>query len=120
MRDPRMLTLVGRDLVPVDGGVVVRRDLDTVVDDAVSVFASEAPASALATMRAPTRLVYAPWSIGAGSDPMYPSAHVDRLVASTPALVSATLVDDVDHAAIIMTDHGASSCVAALRANLGA
>lgn len=117
--DPRMRTLVAHDLAVVDGGLAVRRDLETVVDDAVSVFASEAPAGALAAVRAPIRLVHAPWSIGAGSAPMYASAHVARVVATTPSLVSAELVDGVDHAAIIMTDSGASACVAALRANLG-
>jgi pimeloyl-ACP methyl ester carboxylesterase len=117
--DPRMRTLVAHDLAVVDGGLAVHRDLETVVDDAVSVFASEAPAGALAAVRAPIRLVHAPWSIGAGSAPMYASAHVARMVATTPSLVSAELVDGVDHAAIIMTDSGASACVAALRANLG-
>ncbi|SKB05984.1 alpha/beta fold hydrolase [Aeromicrobium choanae] len=116
--DPRMRTLVGHDLAEVDGGLSVHRDLETVVDDAVSVFTSEAPAAALAAVRAPMRLVYAPWSIGVDSAPMYASAHVERLVATTPSLVSAALVDGVDHAAIIMTDHGAAACAAALRANL--
>ncbi len=118
--DPRMRALVAHDLAVVDGGLSVHRDLDTVVADAVSVFASDAPSVALAAVQAPTRLVHAPWSIGADSAPMYASAHVDRLLATTPALVSAELVDRVDHAAIIMTDHGASACVRALRANLGA
>jgi pimeloyl-ACP methyl ester carboxylesterase len=117
--DPRMLTLVGHDLAGVDGGLAVHRDLETVVDDAVSVFASRTPAEALSAVRAPIRLVHAPWSIGAGSAPMYAPAHVARVIATTPSLVSAELVDGVDHAAIIMTDHGASACVAALRANLG-
>ncbi|SCX54347.1 Pimeloyl-ACP methyl ester carboxylesterase [Klenkia marina] len=116
--DPRMRTLVAHDLVPVDGGVAVRRDLDTVVADAVSVFCSPAPAEALAAVRAPIRLVHAPWSTGAGSPPMYPAAHVAQLVGATPSIVSAELVDDVDHAAIVMTDHGAAACAAALRANL--
>lgn len=117
--DPRMLALVAHDLAQVDGGLAVHRDVDTVVDDAVSVFASSAPAQALAAVRAPVRLVHAPWSNGAGSPPMYAAAHVARLVAATPSLVSAELVEDVDHAAIIMTDHGAAACAAALRGNLG-
>lgn len=116
--DPRMRTLVGHDLTVVDGGLSVHRDLETVVDDAVSVLASEAPAAAFAAVRAPMRLVYAPWSIGADSAPMYATAHVESLVATTPSFVSAALVDGVDHAAIIMTDHGASACAAALGANL--
>lgn len=118
--DPRMQTLVEHDLAAVGGGLSVHRDLETVVDDAVSVLASDAPVAALAGVRAPMRLVYAPWSIGADSAPMYAPAHVERLVAITPTLVSAALVDAVDHAAIIMTDQGASACVAALRANLRA
>lgn len=117
--DPRMLALVAHDLAQVDGGLAVHRDVDTVVDDAVSVFASSAPAQALAAVRAPVRLVHAPWSNGPGSPPMYAAAHVARLVAATPSLVSAELVEDVDHAAIIMTDHGAAACAAALRGNLG-
>jgi pimeloyl-ACP methyl ester carboxylesterase len=117
--DPRMLALVAHDLEAVDGGVAVRRDLESVVADAVSVFCSAAPAGALAAVRAPIRLVHAPWSSGAGSAPMYAPAHVARLGATTPSLVSAELVDDVDHAAIVMTDHGAAACAAALRANLG-
>lgn len=118
--DPRLRTLLAHDLAVVDGGVAVHRDLDTVVDDAVSVFASQAPAQALAAVRAPVRLVHAPWSIGPGSAPMYAAGHVAHVVAATPSLVSAELVDGVDHAAIVMTDHGASACAAALRANLGA
>jgi len=118
--DPHLRTLLGHDLAVVDGGVSVRRDLETVVDDAVSVLASDSPAAAFRAVRAPTRLVHAPWSIGAGSAPMYATSYVERLVATTPALVSAALVDGVDHAAIVMTDHGASACAAALRANLGA
>ncbi|WP_200938800.1 alpha/beta fold hydrolase [Modestobacter sp. Leaf380] len=117
--DPRMLALVAHDLAQVDGGLAVHRDVDTVVDDAVSVFASGAPAQALAAVRAPVRLVHAPWSNGAGSPPMYAAAHVARLVAATPSLASAELVHGVDHAAIVMTDHGAAACAAALRANLG-
>ncbi len=117
--DPRMLALVEHDLAPVDGGVAVHRDLDTVVDDAVSVFASVAPAEALAAVRAPVRLVHAPWSAGAGSAPMYAAAHVARVVAATPSIVSAELVDAVDHAAIVMTDRGAAACAGALRASLG-
>lgn len=116
--DPRLATLVGHDLVAVDGGLSVRRDLETVVDDAVSVFATDVPAKTLGAVQAPTRLVHAEWSVGADSPPMYAAAQVERLLATTHALESATLVEAVDHAAIIMTDRGAETCAEALRANL--
>lgn len=118
--DPRMVTMAEHDLATVDGGMSVRRDLDTVVDDALSVFTGGGPARALAAVRAPMRLVHAQWSIGADSAPMYDPVHVERLVSATPALVSAALVEGVDHAGIIMTDGGAAACADALRAGLAA
>ncbi|MYW63171.1 alpha/beta fold hydrolase [Streptomyces sp. SID8379] len=113
--DPRFVAMLAHDLRDGAAGGPVRRDLDTVVDDAVSVLASSRPAAALAEVTVPIRLLHAQWAAGEGSAPMYPADHVADLARRTSHLVHTELVDRVDHAAIIMTDHGAGHCAAVLR-----
>lgn len=101
--DPRMVELVAHD----------RRDLDTVVADALDIFCSTEPAAVLARVRAPVRLAHAEWSVGEDSAPMYPPAHV-----AAYGLAEVELVERVDHAAIVMTDRGAARCAAVLERSL--
>lgn len=112
--DPRFLDMLAHDLRGGPARGPVRRDLDTVVEDAVSVLASERPAAALALVRSPMWLLHAEWAVGEGSAPMYPPGHVAALAERTPRLVHTELVEGVDHAAIIMTDRGAARCAAVL------
>jgi pimeloyl-ACP methyl ester carboxylesterase len=114
--DPRFLQLCARDLTRGADGGRLRRDLDTVVADAVSVLASPRPAEAFAEVRVPTRLLHAEWATGEGTAPMYPSEHVARY----PQLARADHVPGVDHAGVVMTDRGAAAGAALLRASLDA
>ncbi|MGW0704440.1 alpha/beta fold hydrolase [Streptomyces sp. NPDC002643] len=112
--DPRFVAMLTHELRDGEAGGPVRRDLDTVVEDALSVFTSEQPATALSQVTAPMRLLHAEWSAGEGSAPMYPPEHVAAVAQRTPHLVHTELVEGTDHAAIIMTDRGAERCAAAL------
>ena len=116
--DPRVSEMLAHDLAHGTDGGPVRRDLDTVLADLLEVSCTSRPAQVWTKVTTPMRLVHAEWSIGAGTSPMYPADHVASLLAATPPLVSAELVEGVDHAAIIMTPHGAARCAAALSANL--
>lgn len=113
--DPRFLEMCARDLTRGADGGPVRRDVDTVAADAVSVLASPRPAEALAEVRVPTRLLHAQWATGEGTSPMYPAEHV----AGFPALSSADHLAGLDHAGVVMTDRGAAAGAALLRASLG-
>ncbi|MEV0248616.1 alpha/beta hydrolase [Nocardia sp. NPDC050712] len=113
--DTRLARMLDHELEPVPDGWRVRRDPDSVVEDALSVLACDTPAEVFARLRVPARLVYAQWSVGADSAPMYPVEHVESMRAG---LLGAELVEGVDHAAIIMTDRGAHATAAALRAHL--
>jgi pimeloyl-ACP methyl ester carboxylesterase len=112
--DPRFLQMCVRDLTRGADGGRVRRDLETVVADAVSVLASARPAEAFAEVQAPTRLLYAQWARGEGTDPMYPAEHV----ATFSQLVRADHLALADHAGVVMTDSGAAAGAALLRASL--
>jgi pimeloyl-ACP methyl ester carboxylesterase len=98
--DPRMVELVAHD----------RRDLDTVVEDALDIFCSSEPADVLARVSAPVRLLHAAWSVGEGTAPMYPADHV-----AAYDLAHAELLPGADHAASIMTDAAAGRVAAVLR-----
>lgn len=114
--DPRFLQMCARDLTRGTDGGPVRRDVDTVVADAVSVLASPRPGEAFAEVGVPVRLLHAEWATGEGTAPMYPAEHV----AAFPALASVEHVAGVDHAGVVMTDRGAEAGAALLRASLDA
>ncbi|KAA8887055.1 alpha/beta hydrolase [Nocardia colli] len=117
--DPRFVAMLAHELRDGTAGGSVLRDVDTEVEDAVSVLASERPITALAQVKAPTRLLHAQWSTGEGSAPMYPPDHVAALSKRTPSLIHTELVQRVDHAALIMTDRGAERCAGVLAKALG-
>lgn len=112
--DPRFVEMLTHELRGGDAGGPIRRDLDTIVEDALSVFSSQQPATALSQVTAPMRLLHAEWAVGEGTAPMYAPEHVAAVAQRTPQLVHTELVEGTDHAAIIMTDHGAERCAAAL------
>ncbi len=117
--DPRFVAMLAHDLRDGAAGGPVRRDLDTVIDDAVSVLGTDEAAGTLAQVTVPTRLLYAQWATGADSAPMYPPEHVAAVAERTPHLVHTELVERVDHAAIIMTDRGAERCASVLAKAVG-
>lgn len=112
--DPRFVEMCARDLTRGADGGPVRRDVNTVAADAVSVLASSRPAEAFAEVRVPTRLLHAEWATGEGTAPMYPSEHV----AGFSTLASVEHVAGTDHAGVVMTDRGAAAGAALLRASL--
>lgn len=116
--DPHLADFLGHHLEHDAAGGRTRLDLDSVVDDGVDVFCTDSAAGHFAAVQAPVRLVWAPWGVGPGSAPMYAADHVQRCTQDHPALRSAELVPDVDHAAIVMTSRGAQACARALEANL--
>lgn len=116
--DPLIDRMVAHDLTDGPDGGTVRLDLDALSADAADVFVSDSAESAFARLTVPTRLAYAEWSVGSGTAPMYTPEYVEDLVARSPALRSAELVERVDHAAIIMSRHGAQASAHVLRASL--
>jgi pimeloyl-ACP methyl ester carboxylesterase len=116
--DPLIDEYVAHDLTQGPGGGQVRLALDAVGDDALDVFVNDSAAVALAGLTVPTRLIYAQWGAGPDSPPMYDTAYVDQVVATTPALQSAELMTGVDHAAIIMSSRGAEASAQVLRRSL--
>lgn len=112
--DPRFLEMCARDLTRGADGGPVRRDVNTVAADAVSVLASSRPAEAFAEVGVPVRLLHAEWATGEGTAPMYPTEHV----VGFPTLASVEHVAGTDHAGVVMTDRGAAAGAALLRASL--
>ena len=109
--DPLLLDYLGHDLA----GGRVRLDPEALVADAVDALLGPSRWRELTT---PARLVYAEWSVGAGSPPAYPPERVAGFAAQLPALQATELVPGVDHAASIMTRRGAAVVAAHLRAVL--
>jgi pimeloyl-ACP methyl ester carboxylesterase len=106
--DPLLSDYLRHDL----RGGRVRLDTDVLVADAVDTLLGASPWRALAR---PTRLLYAEWSVGAGSAPAYTPERVAGFAAELPALRSTEFVPGVDHAASIMTHHGAAAVARVLR-----
>lgn len=111
-QDPLFLDFLAHDL---DDGRV-RLDPGILVDDAVDTLLGP---SSWTELDRPTRFLYAEWSVGEGSPPAYPREKVAAFAARLPALEHTELIPGVDHAASIMTRHGASAVAAELRAALG-
>ena len=106
--DPLLHDYLGHDLR--DGRV--RLDPEALVADAVDTLLGPSPWQQLTR---PARLLYAEWSVGAGSTPAYTSERVAGFAAELPTLRSTELVPGVDHAASIMTRRGAAAVARALR-----
>ncbi|CCQ14057.1 Alpha/beta hydrolase fold protein [Rhodococcus sp. AW25M09] len=87
---------------------VVRLDGNTVVSDAEDVFFG---ISNFADVRAPISLLYAQWSVGADSAPMYTAEYLSQYTFEP-----STRLDGHDHAAMIMTGSGAAATAKVLRA----
>lgn len=116
--DPHLVDYVAHHLERGATGGRNRLDVRTVVDDGLEIFCADTPGQHLAAVTAPVRLLWAPWSIGRDSAPMYPPEYVQALVARLSPVRSAELVPGVDHAAIVMTAAGAAACARVLEASL--
>lgn len=116
--DPLLADFAAHHLEHGDAGGRSRLDLRTVVDDGLEIFCSETPARHFDAITAPVRVLWAPWSVGRDSSPMYPVEHVRLCAERQPAVRSTELVTGVDHAATVMTRAGAQACARVLEANL--
>lgn len=106
--DPLLRAYLAHDLR--DGRVLLSGD--ALLSDAADIYFGDAPWERLDV---PARLVYAEWSGGADTPPAYPPDAIERY---RPKLVSATLIEGVDHAASIMTPTGARATADAIHAAL--
>ena len=116
--DPHLTTCLAHDLERGRDGGRVRLDGRTLVNDAADVFLTDTAADALRRLSVPTQLLYAEWSVGAGSTPAYTDDEVAAVVAASDGLVTAELLPGHDHAGVVMTGSGAAASVRALRRSL--
>jgi pimeloyl-ACP methyl ester carboxylesterase len=103
-KDPLLRAYLAHDLR--DGRVLLSGD--ALLSDAADIYFGDEPWQRLDV---PVRLVYAEWSGGAGTTPAYPPDAIERY---RPTVVSATLIEGVDHAGSIMTPTGARATAKAL------
>lgn len=104
--DPLLLQYLAHDL---DAGGLIRLDGDALLADAEDVYFG---ADDWRDVQAPMHLLHAQWGLGADSIPAYEPADIAAIGAAGTAT---TLVPGVDHAASIMTRHGAGHVAAVLR-----
>ncbi|HWA65615.1 MAG TPA: alpha/beta hydrolase [Mycobacteriales bacterium] len=106
------------DLVGQAPELEVRLAPDAVRQDAADVFFGCPVEEWMAGLTMPVTLLYAEWSIGAGSDPAYPEDVVDGWRARLPQL-QARLVPGVDHAGSAMSATGAKEIAVELQRAVG-
>lgn len=104
--DPLLMEYLAHDL---DAHGLIRLHGDALLADAEDVYFGPNDWRALDR---PMHLLHAEWSLGVDSVPAYEPADVSVIQA---AGIPTTLVPGVDHAASIMTRHGASQVAAVLR-----
>jgi hypothetical protein len=81
---------------------MVRLDGTAMADDSADVFLSEDAGKAAGSIRAPTTMLYAEWSVGRDSPPAYTAEYLDGWAGRIPGF-EATLLPGTDHAAAVMT-----------------
>ncbi|MFY9934805.1 MAG: alpha/beta hydrolase [Streptosporangiaceae bacterium] len=107
--DPLLLDYLAHDLVDRQ----VRLSSEALVADAADIFFGP---SAWQQLRAPTRLLTAEWSTGAGSSPAYAMEAVQGFRDALPGvLVAVRPLAGVDHAASIMSPPGAKATAGLIR-----
>lgn len=104
--DPLLTEYLRYDLVGQAPELEVRLSPEAVREDAADVFFSAPVEDWMASLTMPVTLLYAEWSIGAGSTPAYPEAVIEGWRARVPQL-KARLVPGVDHAGSAMSVAGA-------------
>jgi pimeloyl-ACP methyl ester carboxylesterase len=104
--DPLLTEYLRYDLVGQAPALEVRLAGAAVREDAADVFVHQPVEEWMAALRLPVTLLYAEWSIGAGSTPAYPEDVVDSWRVRVPQL-KARLVPGVDHAGSAMSAAGA-------------
>ncbi|MGR7023189.1 alpha/beta fold hydrolase [Geodermatophilus sp. URMC 62] len=118
--DPHLATCLAHDLERGRDGGRVRLDGRALVDDAADVFLTDAAADALRRLAVPAQLLYAEWSVGAGSTPAYTDDEVAAVVAASEGPLRAELLPGHDHAGVVMSPSGAAASARALRRSLAA
>jgi pimeloyl-ACP methyl ester carboxylesterase len=100
--DPKLLDYLRHDLA----GHRVRLSADALISDATDIFFGP---SKWQRLSARTRLLAAQWGQGRDSAPAYPRRAVRALSRKLGDILTVREVDGVDHAASIMTPHGAAA-----------
>lgn len=89
-------------------GTRAKLDPQAILEDSADLFFGDAVLTSLEALRAPVRFLYAEWSVGKDSPPMYSHETVEEWAARLPSF-HATFVPGVDHAAIAMTHAGGAA-----------
>ena len=90
------------DLVGEEPELRVRLDGQAMAADSADLYLNGRAEEAAEAIRAPTRMVYAEWSIGRDSPPGYTADYLGPWLPKIPAF-KATLLPGTDHAATVMT-----------------
>jgi pimeloyl-ACP methyl ester carboxylesterase len=102
------------DLVGEAPALEVRLNADAVRQDAADAFNVPVVEARMAGLSVPTTLLYAEWSIGAGTPPAYPADVVAGWCERLP-LLETRLVAGLDHAGMVMTARGGAEVARELR-----
>jgi pimeloyl-ACP methyl ester carboxylesterase len=101
--DPMLEEYLRYDLVGSEPKLRVRLDGKAMTADSTDLYLSGRAEKAAKGLKAPTHLLFAEWSIGAGSAPGYTASYLEPWAAKIPAF-KATLLPGTDHVATVMTD----------------
>lgn len=115
--DPLLTEYMRYDLAGQAPELEVRLVAEAVRQDAADVFFGSPVEEWMASLSLPVTLLYAEWSIGAGSTPAYPEDVVDSWRARVPHL-KARLLPGVDHAGSAMSVTGAKEIATEIEAAL--
>jgi pimeloyl-ACP methyl ester carboxylesterase len=96
------------DLVGSEPELEVRLDGKAMAADSADLYLSGRAEEAAASIRVPTRMLYAQWSIGRDSAPGYTAEYLGQWLPRISAF-KATLLPGTDHAATVMTAESGSA-----------
>ena len=116
--DPLLTDYLRYDLAGQPPELEVRLSADAVRADLVDVFTVSPVEEWMAGITLPVTLLYAEWSVGAGSEPAYSDDVVDGWRKRVPQL-NARLVPGVDHAGSAMSATGAKEIAVELERMVG-
>ncbi|HEV7680329.1 MAG TPA: alpha/beta hydrolase [Candidatus Dormibacteraeota bacterium] len=102
--EPILQDYIAYELVGEEPSLTARLDATAIVEDSIDLFLTDSAVRAAESLRVPVRLLFAEWSIGAGSPPAYTAELLapwgERLAGSG---FEATFLPGTDHAATAMT-----------------
>ena len=103
-RDDRVLEEYLRyDLVGSEPELRVQLDGKAMAADSADLYLNGRAEKAAKSLKAPTHLLFAEWSIGRDSPPAYTAEYLEQWAANIPAF-KATMLRGTDHAATVMSD----------------